>query len=168
MLFFLTATLTALPAQAGQDSPSLTAEQQSVVQFWKDMGPTLTNHGVEAYAIRYHDEFRHWDIARSGAIVDKKAAVDAYTRFHESGHRITCTHVEPVTVDVIGDHAIARLRYEESSTDAEGAKSTHKYRMVAVFKRMGDTWQVLETNMVEVDLDADEAEDAPLAAHCHG
>ena len=148
-LFLAIVGLAAVPAAVAEDA-SFSKEEISVAQFWKDMGPTLRDKGVAAYAIRYHDDFRHWRILGDGGFSNKESAVRYYTKFHEDGHRITCTYVEPVTIDIIGDYAIARLIYEETITYADGRTTTGAWRMVDVFQRFADTWQVLESNMIDI------------------
>ena len=144
------ATVICVVATASDFDSEFDPLELSVAKFWEDMGPTLTERGLDAYAERYHEDFRHWDIQGSGRIGNKDSAIRAWSRFHEEGHRITCTHVEPVTIDIVGDIAIARLLYEQSDTLADGSTRTGVWRMVDVFKRYGDTWQVLESNMVKL------------------
>lgn len=126
------------------------AEELSVAKFWEDMGPTLRDKGIAAYAERYHEEFRHWRIQGAGGMSTKESAINSWSKFHDDGHRITCTYVKPVTVDIVGELAFARLVYEQTTTFADGRTQTGLWRMFDVFKRYGDTWQVLESNMVDV------------------
>ncbi len=152
-------------APAGTES-AFSAEQLEIAKFWEDMGPVLRKEGVAVYAERYHDDFRHWDIQGSGRLGTKESAAKFWGKFHEDGHRITCTHVVPVTVDVFGDTAVARLIYEQTDQYADGKESTGLWRMVAVFKRSGDSWQVLGTNLVTAEPAADDEEGYHL--HCPG
>ena len=62
----------------------------------------------------------------------------------------TRTHVEPVTIDILGEHAFARLIYEETVTHANGHVTTGVWRIVELLKRYGDTWQLLENSMVSI------------------
>ena len=135
---------------AGDIESGFTAEELSIAKFWEDMGPTLRDKGVEVYAIRYHPDFRSWGITRSGKFTTKDQVIDYYRKFHENGHRITCAHVEPVTIDIYGDHAFARLIYEETTTFKDGGVRTGVWRMVEVLRRYGDTWQLLENTMVDI------------------
>ncbi len=144
------ALLTLIAGSAMAGNIDFSEEELSVAEFWAQMGPTLRDQGIAAYAIRYHDDFRHWDIKGTGRFSSKESAIRYYTKFHSDGHRITCTYVKPVTIDIIDDYAIARLVYEETITFADGAMRTGVWRMVDVFKRRGDTWQVLESNMVDI------------------
>ena len=137
-------------AVLADDGGAFSDEQLSVAEFWAAMGPTLRDKGIDAYASRYHDDFRHWDIGRGGQVVDKQGAVTAWGGFHRNGHRITCTHVTPISVRIFGRHAVARLLYEEEITMASGEVRVSLMRMVAVFERAGQSWQVLETNMLLV------------------
>lgn len=147
---------------AGEEA--FTTEQLEVAKFWEDMGPTLREQGIDAYAIRYHEDFRHWDITGSGRMGTKDSAIKAWTRFHEAGHRITCTYVRPVSVDINADLAFARLEYEQTDTFADGREQTSVWRLFDVFKRFGDTWQVLESNMVEITPDT--SEESNYEFHC--
>ena len=140
------------------------SEELEIAKFWEDMGPVLREEGVSVYAERYHDDFRHWDIQGSGRLGTKASAAKFWGKFHEDGHRITCTYVRPVTVDVFGDISVARLIYEQTDRYADGNESTGLWRMVAVFKRMGDSWQVLGTNLVATEPAADDEEGYHL--HC--
>ena len=151
-------------AAAAADAP-FSDEEVAVAKFWQDMGPTLRDKGIEAYAERYHEDFRHWDIAGSGRMSTKEGAIRAWSGFHEAGHRVTCTHVEPITIDIEGDLAFARLLYEQTDTYADGRVSTSLFRMVDVFKRYGDTWQVLESNMIDITPDEGAGDDA-YQFHC--
>ncbi len=146
--------------------PGFSADQLSVATFWQEMGPTLRDKGVDAYARRYHEDFRHWDIQGTGRMSDKDSAVRAWTRFHEAGHRITCTHVEPITIDIVDDKAFARLLYEETITFADGRVSRGLYRMVDVFQRSAETWQVLESNMVNLAAGANSDGDDAYRFQC--
>lgn len=135
-------------AAAEEPRPAFSQEQLEVAEFWKQMGPTLRDDGIEAYAKRYHADFRHWSIgANSRRISNKESAVKYWSKFHEDGHHITCTHVEPLTINFYGDKAFARLVYEQTDTYADGRVSTNAFNMASVFQRVGDTWQVLESNM---------------------
>ena len=145
-------------AQAADSETQFTPEELAVAKFWEDMGPTLRDEGVEAYAIRYHENFRHWDIQGSGRMATKESAIGYWTKFHEAGHRITCTFVKPITVDIVGDRAFARLEYEQTNQYADGRITTGVWRMFDVFERYGDTWQVLESNMIDI---APKADDEP-------
>ena len=141
------------------------ADELSVAKFWEDMGPTLRDTGVEAYAVRYHEEFRHWNIQGAGGMSTKESAIKFWSKFHDDGHRITCTFVKPITVDIVGELAIARLRYEQTITYADGRTHTGLWRMVDVFKRYDDTWRVLESNMVDITPEED-ADDNPYEFQC--
>lgn len=159
--------LCVLVAEASTEVESpFSSEELEVAQFWEDMGPVLRDEGVAAYTKRYHDDFRHWDIQGSGRIGNKESAAKFWGKFHEDGHRITCTYVEPVTVDVVGDISVARLIYEQTDQYADGNESTGLWRMVAVFKRMGDSWQVLGTNLITTEPAADD--DEGYHPHCPG
>lgn len=145
---------------AEEEQPAFTEEELSVAKFWKDMGPTLRDEGIEAYAIRYHKDFRHWNIQGSGGMGTYESAVRFWSKFHEDGHRITCTNVIPVTIDIIGDRAYARLVYEQTNTYADGREpTTGIFRMFDVFVRYGDTWQVLESNMVKIEVDPESTDE---------
>ncbi len=161
-----TAVLLMGPAHGGTPPTDFSADQLSVASFWQEMGPTLRDKGIEAYARRYHEDFRHWDIQGTGRMSDKASAVRAWTRFHQAGHRITCTHVEPITIDIVGDKAFARLLYEETITFADGRVSRDLYRMVDVFQRSAGTWQVLESNMVDLAAGADTKVDDAYRFQC--
>lgn len=139
--------------QAAEPAQDFSPEELSVAQFWEDMGPTLRDEGLEAYARRYHPDFRHWDISGTGRMGTYDSAIKAWTRFHEAGHQITCTHVIPVSIDLVGDRAYARLIYEQTNTMADGELTSGVWRMFDVFKRNGDTWRVLESNMVQIEPD---------------
>ena len=150
------ASLLAGPVLAQAEGPKFTEEELSVAKFWENMGPTLRDEGLEAYAIRYHKNFRHWDIQGTGRVGTYESAIAAWTKIHNDGHRITCTNVIPITIDIVGDQAFARLVYEQTMTFAdEREPSTGLWRMFDVFQRYGDTWQVLESNMVKIDPDPD-------------
>ncbi len=153
-------------AMSAETESAFSSEQLEVARFWEDMGPVLRDEGVAVYAERYHDDFRHWDIQRSGRLSDKESAAKYWGKFHEDGHRITCTHVRPVTIDIYGDIAVARLIYEQTDLYADGKVSNGLWRMVAVFKRNGDSWQVLGTNLVATEPAADGEEGYHL--HCPG
>ena len=114
------------------------------------MGPTLRDEGLDAYAIRYHTDFRHWDIGGTGSIATKESAISYWGKFHQEGHRITCTHVQPVTVDINDGRAFARLIYEQINNYADGRIATKAWHMVVVFRKYRKTWQVLESNMVDI------------------
>ncbi|NNE06657.1 MAG: nuclear transport factor 2 family protein [Xanthomonadales bacterium] len=131
-------------------------QEMSVAKFWQGMGPALRDQGMEAYAKRYHPDFRHWDITGSGRVSDHAGAVAAWSRFDEAGHVITCTHVIPVTIDIVGDLAYARLVYEQANRMADGAMTYGAWRMFDVFKRHKDSWQVLESNMVQIEPEQEE------------
>ena len=154
------------PATSAETESTFSSEELEIAKFWEDMGPVLRDEGVAAYAERYHDDFRHWDIQGSGRLGSKESAAKFWGKFHEDGHRITCTHVRPVTVDVFGDISVARLIYEQTDQYADGKESTGLWRMVAVFKRNGDSWQVLGTNLVATEPADDDAEGYHL--HCPG
>jgi hypothetical protein len=62
---------------------------------------------------------------------------------------VTCTHVQPVTVDINDGRAFARLIYEQTNNYADGRITTKAWHMVVVFRKYRKTWQVLETNMVD-------------------
>lgn len=161
----LTISLAAIASQAAAtDGAQFTEEELSVATFWEQMGPTLRDEGIEAYAMRYHEDFRHWDIGGTGRIGGKESAIRAWSGFHEAGHRITCTHVEPVTIDIYGDHVFARLIYEQTDTYADGRVSAGVWHMATVFKRYGDTWQMLESNMVNITPKPDESDDNSSAS----
>ncbi|MEO1243223.1 MAG: DUF4440 domain-containing protein [Pseudomonadota bacterium] len=152
------------PTFAATDLGQFTQEELSVAEFWEQMGPTLRDEGIEAYAIRYHEDFTHWVLDDpENRIATKENAVNAYAKYHEAGHKITCAHVEPVTVDIRGDTAIARLIYEQTDSYADGKAETNAWRMVGVFERYGDTWQALSTNMAA--LTTIESESAGPAAY---
>ncbi len=140
------------------------AEELEVAKFWEDMGPVLRDEGIAAYVERYHDDFRHWDIQGSGRLGNKESAAKVWAKFHEDGHRITCTQVLPVTIDIFGEISVARLIYEQTDQYADGKTLTSLWRMVAVFKRNGDGWQVLGTNLVAAEPAADDEEGYHL--HC--
>ncbi len=142
-------------ATAAETESAFNSEELEIAKFWEDMGPVLRDEGVVAYAARYHDDFRHWDIQGSGRLSDKESATKMWGQFREDGHRISCTHVSPVTVDVFGDISVARLIYEQTDQYADGRESTGLWRMVAVFKHNGDGWQVLGTNVVATEPAAD-------------
>lgn len=163
---FAIATLMMSPALA-EDS-KFTPEELEIAIFWEEMGPTLRDQGIEAYAIRYHEDFRHWDIQGSGGMGTKESAVKAWTGFHEAGHRITCTYVKPVSIDIVGERAFARLEYEQTNSNADGRISTSVWRMFDIFQRYGDTWQVLESNMVDITpkVDEDDADADSYEFHC--
>ncbi len=160
------------PAFAEAPVAEFTEEELAVADFWQNMGPTLREEGLEAYAVRYHEDFLHWNIGRGGRVSDKSSAISAWTNFHEAGHRITCTHVEPVTINLDGDRASARLVYEQTNTYADGRVATHVYHMSAEFVRYVDAWQVLQTNMIDVTPLDDGKGDARLLSsyefHCPG
>jgi len=139
------------PAMATEERSDFSLEELEIAQFWEDMGPVLRDQGVDVYVDRYHDDFRHWDIQGSGRLGNKASAAKVWGQFHEDGHRITCTHVRPVTVDVFDDVSVARLLYEQTDQLADGETRTSLWRMVAVFKRNGDRWQVLGTNFVSAE-----------------
>ena len=153
-------------ATSAEIESAFSSEELEIAKFWEDMGPVLRDEGVAAYAERYHDDFRHWDIQGSGRLSNKESAAKFWGKFHEDGHRITCTHVRPVTIDVFGDISVARLIYEQTDQYADGKESTGLWRMVAVFKRNGDSWQVLGTNLVATEPAADDEEGYHL--HCPG
>lgn len=136
-----------------EEKAEFTEEELSVAKFWKDMGVVLREEGFSLYAQRYHPEFRHWDIERTGQMGTYESAINAWFGFHEAGHRITCTNVVPVSIDIVGDLAYARLIYEQTNTLADGTTITGVWRMFDVFKRYEDTWQVLESNMVKIEPD---------------
>ena len=144
---------------AGNAATGFTEEELAVAKFWADMGPTLRDEGIEAYAARYHEDFRHWSLDRGGPPSDKASAIRAWSGFHEAGHRITCTHVAPVSIDIVGDRAFARLIYEQTNRLADGSVSTSLWRMVDVFQRAGDSWQVLESNMLDITPGSESASD---------
>lgn len=150
LLFASTLLICSAAGLHAEDGGGFTDEELSVARFWADMGPTLRDHGIEAYARRYHENFRHWDLAGSGSMATKASAIRLWSQFHTDGHRITCTHVEPVTIDIVGGTATARLVYEQTNTMADGEVTTGIWRMVSIFQRSGDSWQVLESNMVDV------------------
>lgn len=167
--FVLTALLAVtMGASANAEDAEFTPEELEVAKFWEDMGPTLRDEGIDAYAIRYHEDFRHWNIQGSGRMGTKESAIKAWTGFHDAGHRITCTYVKPVSIDIDGDRAFARLEYEQTNTYADGRISTTVWRMFDIFERYGDTWQVLESNMVEITPkdDEDDAEQNSYVYHC--
>lgn len=151
-------------ATSAETNSAFNAEELEIAKFWEDMGPVLRDEGIAAYVERYHDDFRHWDIQGSGRLGNKESAAKVWGKFHENGHRITCTHVRPVTVDVFGEISVARLIYEQTDQYADGKTSTGLWRMVAVFKRNGDGWQVLGTNLVAAEPAADDEEGYHL--HC--
>lgn len=163
IVFLLCVSVSATSAEI---ESAFSSEELEVARFWEDMGPVLREQGIAAYAKRYHDDFRHWDIQGSGRLGNKESAAKFWGKFHEDGHRITCTYVRPVTVDVFGDISVARLIYEQTDQYADGKESTGLWRMVAVFKRMGDSWQVLGTNLVATEHAADVEEGYHL--HCPG
>ena len=158
--------LSTVGISAAETESAFSSEELSVAAFWEAMGPTLRDEGIEAYARRYHEDFRHWDIDNSGRMATKESAIRAWSKFHEDGHRITCTHVEPITIDIVGDLAFARLLYEQTDTYADGRTSTGLWRMVDVFKRHGDTWQVLESNMVDITPEEKETDEDAYRFHC--
>ncbi len=143
-----------------------TADELAVAKFWEDMGPTLREHGIGAYSARYHEDFRHWDLGNGGRLATKESAVKAWTRYHEGGHRITCTFVKPVGVRIMGDHAFARLIYEQTDTMADGNVTTSFWRIVGVFERKGDSWQVLDTNMLDITESVESDPQKDYARHC--
>ena len=157
-------------AQADDGEAEFSKEELSVARFWEDMGPTLRDQGVEAYAIRYHSDFRSWDITGSGGMATRDDAVGYFTKFHEDGHRITCTHVAPVTIDIVGDRAFARLIYEQTNSYADGRVTTRVWRMVDIFQRYENTWQVLENTMVDITPGVAATDETPGAVnytfHC--
>ena len=151
-------------ATSTETNSAFDSEELEVAKFWEDMGPTLRDEGIAAYVERYHDDFQHWDIEGSGKLGNKESAARAWGKFHEDGHRITCTQVRPVTIDVFGDISVARLIYEQTDRYADGRESTGLWRMVAVFKHNGKSWQVLGTNLVATEPAADDEEGYHL--HC--
>ena len=158
----------AIATNAGTQT-SFTDEELGVAQFWEDMGPTLRDYGIDAYAARYHADFEHWDIGNGGGLATKDGAIKAWTRFHEGGNRITCTHVTPVSVRIIGDHAFARLIYEQTDTSADGDASTTFWRLATLFERQGGSWQVLDSNMIRIDEPGEsDGEDGGPAHKCPG
>ncbi len=161
---------TTAPAFATASAAAFSENELAVAEFWENMGPTLRDEGVEAYAIRYHENFRHWGIGAPANISDKTSVVKYWSKFHEAGHRITCTHVDPVTIDLHGDKASARLIYEQTNTYADERVTTHVFGMVAEFARFGDTWQVLETSMIDITPETDGGDDAAAQSayefHC--
>ncbi len=138
-------------AAAEHHGDMFTDEELSVATFWEQMGPTLENQGIEAYATRYHENFRNWDAITSGGFSNRDNAVASWTRFHETGNHITCTNVIPVTIDIYDDVAFSRLVYEQEDTLSDGTVRYGVWRMVSVFLRSGDTWQALESNMIAVE-----------------
>ena len=150
---------------AADTATEFSTEELAVAKFWEDMGPTLRDEGVEAYAERYHEAFRHWDIEGAGGVGNKAGAVRYWSKFHDDGHRITCTYVKPITIDIAGDTAIARLVYEQTNTYADGHTTTGVWRMVDVFQRYGDTWQVLDSNMIDIAPE-DDVDDDAYQFHC--
>jgi len=156
--------LAAASAIAADEPKTFTDEERSVAEFWQQMGPTLREEGVETYAMRYHEDFTGWDIAGSGGMATKDNAVQYFSKFHEDGHRITCTHVEPVTIDIKAGRAVARLIYEQTNSYTDGRVETNAWRMVGVFERYGDTWQVLGTNMVNITPMQENDSDTPDAS----
>lgn len=168
-MLFIT-IITAIGGSAfAEDEPSgFTREELAVAKFWEEMGPTLRDEGMDAYAIRYHEDFRHWNIQGAGGMGTKESAITFWSKFHESGNRITCTYVKPITIDITGDRAFARLEYEQTNTYADGRITTGVWRMVDIFERYGDTWQVLESNMVDIKPKADEgvAATSSYVFHC--
>ena len=142
-----------IAVSANADEASFTDEQLSVAEFWEQMGPTLREQGLDAYLPRYHDDFQYWDITGSGGLGTYDNAARAWTGFDEGGNEVACTHVIPVTVRVFGDHASARLVYEQADHLADGTTRYGIWRMVSLFVRNGDSWQVLDTNMVQVEPD---------------
>ncbi len=161
LLYLLLLPLTAAAEQ------QFTEEELSVTKFWEDMGPTLRDEGIEAYAIRYHEDFTHWDVMGTGRMSDKESAVGFWSKFHQDGHRITCTFVEPTSIRIINNKAIARLTYEQTNTYADGRVDTNAFRMVSVFERYGDTWQTLDSNMIRIASNPSHEGDATeYAFHC--
>ncbi len=152
-----------ISAVSKEIEPTFNSEELAIARFWQDMGPVLRDDGVDAYAKRYHESFRHWDIEGGGSFANKESAIKYWGKFHEDGHRITCSFVRPITVDVYDDVSVARLLYEQTDRYADGKESTGLWRMVAVFKRAGDTWQVLDTNMVTTE----PAKDGEEGYHLH-
>ena len=131
----------------------LSSAQLEVAKFWEDMGTTLREEGFDAYARRYHEDFSHWSMDIGGEPGTKTSAVRFWGKFLADGHQITCTFVEPVTVNLYDDFAFARLVYEQTSEYADERVETGAWRMVALFAREGDSWQVLATNMRKLDLE---------------
>ncbi len=138
-------------AVAADGSAEFTDEELAVAKFWEQMGPTLRDEGIEAYAIRYHEDFSHWVMDAPDRLATKESAVTYYGKYHDAGHRITCAHVEPISVDIRGDFAITRMIYEQTDSYADGRIETNAWRMVGVFERYNDTWQALSTNMATFD-----------------
>lgn len=143
--------LAAALAEAADRTTDFTAEELAVAEFWEQMGPTLRDEGIEAYAIRYHEDFSHWVMDAPDRLATKENAVAYYGKYHDAGHRITCAHVEPISVDIRGDLAIARMIYEQTDSYTDGRVETNAWRMVGVFERYNDTWQALSTNMAAID-----------------
>ena len=87
----------------------------------------------------------------------------ALRRFHEAVR----DHPDSDSVDAVRI-AIARLEYEQTNTYADGRITTGVWRMVDIFERYGDTWQVLESNMVDIKPKADEGDAATSSYvfHC--
>lgn len=150
-IFVFTSCLLAPYTTAQEDTSSFNEEELSVAEFWQQMGPTLREKGIEAYSIRYHKDFRGWDIDGDGSISNYSDAVGYWGQFHNAGHRITCTNVIPITIDIVDDLAYARLVYEQTNTMVDGRVIKGVWRMHDVFIRYDNTWQVLESNMVKVD-----------------
>ncbi|MDJ0708905.1 MAG: nuclear transport factor 2 family protein [Woeseiaceae bacterium] len=131
----------------------MTRDQLEVAKFWEDMGTTLREEGIDAYARRYHEDFSHWSMDFGGKPGTKSSAVRAWSKFDSDGHQISCTFVEPVSVSLFDDLALARLVYEQTTEYSDDRVKTGVWRMVALFAREDGNWQVLATNMMQLNLE---------------
>ena len=75
--FAIVLMLTVSSSVSAEGAQEFTEEELSVADFWRQMGPVLMEQGMGAYAIRYHEDFRHWDILGNGGFGGKQGVVDS-------------------------------------------------------------------------------------------
>ena len=141
--------LLAVPPLAAQET-EWSADEQAVLEWLTTFNEEAYSGGADEFLSWMHPEFMSWDYSERRPLEMESFATSA-TEFFESAASIELG-TRPMSVQVIGDVAIAHTWYRQAITGGEG-EGAYSGRWTIVLKRVDGDWKHLAWTWTQEKVD---------------
>ena len=142
----LTRTLVMLAVLAVTASASLFAQEWSAAQkeVWKNVETywALDAAGnLDGFMSYFHENYIGWEIGQP--MPGNKATVRKFIDHEYKTEKTILYNITPVTINVVGNVAIANYYYSRIVKDSDGKEQSRSGRWADVLMKQGDKWVLI-------------------------